>query len=152
MLTTGMTTSSPTTVKANKVRTQRTHAGSCWACRLLATETAWSCKIASVLMAHAPAFQPVNQHQHGEGYDQQHHRNRRRFPVGELLEARDNEDRRDLRFVRHVARHEHHRAVLPNAAGKGQRKACDKCRIKRRKDYIPKSLPARASQRGGSFL
>src|SRR5438128_9294986 len=111
MLTTGMTTSSPTTVKANKVRPQRTHAGSCWSCRTLATAMAAGLsKRASVLMAHAPPFQPVNQHQHGEGYDQQHHRNRRRFPVGELLEARDNEDRRDLRFVRHVARHEHHRA------------------------------------------
>src|SRR3989442_10528844 len=131
MLTTGMTTNTPTTARTVKVRPHRTQAGSCWAWQLLVPAMTWGfSKIASVFMAHAPTSQPVNQQQHGEGNDQQHDRNRRRFTVRELLQARDDQDRGNLRFVRHVPRDEDHRAVLANAAGKGQSKARDQRRIK----------------------
>src|SRR5438876_11923905 len=107
MLTTGMTTSTPTAAKANRVRLHRTQAGSSWAW-LLTPARPWGFKIASVLMAHAPAFQPVNQHQHDEGNDKQHDGNCRRFTVRELFEACDDQNGGDLRLVRHVPGDEDH--------------------------------------------
>src|SRR2546422_5070477 len=126
MLTTGMTPSTATTTRAAPVRLHRTQAGSCWTLRIVAAVMALGfSKTVSVLMSQAPAFQQVDQHEHGERNDQQHDSNCRRFAVSELLEARDDQDRGDFRFVWHVPRDEDHRAVLANTAGKCQGKARD---------------------------
>src|SRR5438067_8493619 len=153
MLTTGTTTSTPITIRASEVRLQRTQSGSCWALRIPRTSMArGSGNTASALMAHAPPFQEVDQHQRGEGNDQQHYRDGRRLAVSKFLEARDDQDRRDVGFVRHVARDENHGAVLANAAGKGQGKAGDQRRVKRGENYVLKRLPARPAQRGGNLF
>src|SRR5215475_11754896 len=98
MWTTGMTTSTPTTARAPKLKPHRTQAGSCWAFRIPAMAWGFS-NTTSVGMAHAPSFQQVDQHQHDKGNDEQHHSNRCRFTVRELLKACDDQDRCDLRFV-----------------------------------------------------
>src|SRR5580704_7999798 len=142
MLTTGMTTSTATTASANKVRPQRTQAGSCWALRTLARVMVCGlCRTASVLIAHAPAFQQIDEHQHGERNDQQYDGDRRGLAVGELLQARDDQDGSDLGFVGHVSRDEDHRTVLADTARKGQGETSDERWIKGGQDDIAKRLP-----------
>jgi hypothetical protein len=68
-------------------------------------------------MAHTPAFELVDDDQHGKGENQQHHGDGRRLAVSELLKPGNNEDRRDLRLIRHVARDKDNRAIFPDAAG-----------------------------------
>src|SRR6185436_1867433 len=122
MLTTGMPTSTPTTSTANPVSPHRTHAGSVRGF----TKLAGTCgpgpragsrmMTASALMTDARAFEEVDDHQHGERDHQQHDGDRGRLAVGELLEARHDQDRRDLGLVGHVAGHEDDRAVLADPA------------------------------------
>src|SRR6478752_6973718 len=119
MLTTGTTTRMPTTMTANDVSPQRTQAGS-WRgfANRRRTGGGAGCgsggctKTASALMPHTRPFEEVDHDQHREGDHQQHDGDRRRLAVRELLEARHDQDRRNLRLVRHVAGHEHDRAVL----------------------------------------
>src|SRR6516162_3260059 len=117
MLMTGMTTSTPTTTKASEVRPHRTHPGSSSACRpfVVAADFGLSSR-ASVLMAHTPAFELVDDDQQRKGENQQHHGDGCRLPVSELLKPGNNEDRRDLRLIRHVARDKDNRAIFPDAA------------------------------------
>src|SRR5215210_6971686 len=114
---TGITTSSVTAAKANEMRLHRTHAGSC--CGLtIRTAAAGRCcsRTASVLMASAPALEFVDYDQHDEGEDQENHRDCGRFAVGKFLKARDDENRRNLGFVRHIARDKDDRSVFSDAA------------------------------------
>src|SRR5262249_1955802 len=96
-LTTGMATSTPTTAIARRVRPHRSHSGSCCALRAMSV---------SVFMTHTPAFDHVDQHQHCEGKDEQHHRNCGGFAVCKFFETRDNQDRSNLSVIRLVSRYE----------------------------------------------
>src|SRR5215467_14929066 len=120
MLTTGMTTNTPTTAIANTVRPHRSHTGSCWALRTMRL---------SVFMTHAPAFDHVDQYQHCERQNEQHHRNCGGFTVSKLLETRDDQYWSNFCLIRLVARYENDRAVLSDSAGKRQRKARNQRRI-----------------------
>src|SRR5262245_17590275 len=93
MFTTGTTTRKPTTIRTSKVRPHRTHAGSCCAVRTLPCATGRGpSRATSVLMAHAPVLQAIDQDEEGEGRDEQDDGDRRRLAVRELLEARDDQD------------------------------------------------------------
>src|SRR5688500_16577829 len=92
-----MTMSTLTTASTIKVRLQRIQAGSCGIGGFLTADVVLgSFNEASGGTAAAPAFQYVDQHQHGKGNHQQHDRNRRRFPVREFLETGDDQHRGNL--------------------------------------------------------
>ena len=128
-LTTGTTTKTPTTATAAPISSQRTQR-----IRSAAVDApARAARIAparrgadgelSRAMPLAPALEQVDEHQHRERDHQQHDGDGGRLAVGELLQPGDDQHRRDLRLVRHVAGDEHHRAVLAEAAREGQREA-----------------------------
>src|SRR5207244_8319127 len=77
----------------------------------------------SAMVSRAPAFEEVDGEERNEGDREQDDGDRRRLGVGELLEPRHDEDRRDLGAERHVARDEHDRAVLAERAREGKREA-----------------------------
>src|SRR4051812_31712203 len=68
----------------------------------------------------APFLQQVDGKQQEEGYDEHHGRYRRRAGVVVLLQLGDDEQRRDLRNHRHVARYEYNGAVLADGTGEGE--------------------------------
>src|SRR5262245_50502583 len=114
---TGMTIRTPTTATAESVSPQRTQAGSCCARRAADALTARALTGEALgIDMLAPALEEVDEDQHGERDGQQHDRDGRRLAVGELLEPRDDEDRRDLGLVGHVAGHEDDRAVFAQRA------------------------------------
>src|SRR5262245_1757567 len=79
----------------------------------------------SDMMTRAPSFDQVDAEESQEGHAEEHDRNRGRLPVGELLQPRDHQHRRDLGLEGHVARDEHHRAVLAEGAREGEGEAGD---------------------------
>src|SRR5262249_14890973 len=109
-LMTGITTNTPTRAIAKRVKLHCSQTGSFCALRT-----------ASVFMTHTPAFDPVDQHQHCERKNEQDHRNCGGFPIGKLLETRDDQDRSNLRLIRLVPRDKNHGAVFAYTAGKGER-------------------------------
>src|SRR5262245_22176528 len=100
---------------------------------VLRTQTASFCdaltETPSALITRAPTLDQVDQQQREERQHQQHHRDRRRFAVREFLEPRDDQDRRDLRFERHVAADEHDGAVFADAARERESESRDHRRI-----------------------
>src|SRR5687768_5690893 len=64
------------------------------------------------LMPPAPPFEAVDEQQHQERHRQQHHADRRRLGVLELVELLHDLERRDLRLAALVARDEDDRTVL----------------------------------------
>src|SRR5262245_10013514 len=104
---TGMTTNTPTTARAKRVRLHRSHTGSCWALRTMAGVAVLGfSETVSVFMTHTPPFDHVDQHQHPERKDEQDHRNCGGFAVGKLLETRNDQDRSNLRVIRLVSGYE----------------------------------------------
>src|SRR6266480_461124 len=97
---TGTITSTPTTPTAATIKPHRTNQGSCSAVRrsgLLA------CVHPSATIAIAPPFQQIDDDQHRERNDQQHHSDSGRFAVSKLLQARDDQHWCDLSAVRHIS-------------------------------------------------
>src|SRR5262245_37552977 len=125
-------TSRMITASAAAISRRRTHAGSSWGRRSS--------------MTGPPALEQVDDEQAREGDAEQHHRDRRRLGVGELLQACDDQHRRDLGLVRHVARDEDERPVLAERAGKGERKAGHHRGHDGREDHAPGSLESIRSQ------
>src|SRR5258705_6928813 len=83
---------------------QRTHAGSSWArCTVRAAAAVVA---SSGIFSLSPALEQGDEHERDQGDDEQDDRDRGRLPVGELLEPRHHQDRRDLGAVGHVARDE----------------------------------------------
>src|SRR5438552_3754562 len=118
MLATGTITSTPRTTTANSVRVQRTHAGSCWAGRWRGAMTTL---VGGLHIAPAaPAFEQVDDRQHGERRRQQDDRDGRGLGVVELFQLLDDQFRGDLGAEWHVARDEDDRAVLAEGAGESQ--------------------------------
>src|SRR5262245_24772702 len=151
-LTTGTTNSNTTTTNAKSVSPYRSHAGSCWARLMMdGAPPGWG-ETVSVFMTHTPAFDHIDQHEHRERHHQQDHRDRGGFTVGKLLQARDDEDGSDLRVERLVSRYKNDRAVLPDTAGKGERKAGDQRRVQRGQNNVPERLPSRPAKRCARFL
>src|SRR6266511_6197336 len=97
---TGTITSTPTTLTAANIKPHRTNQGSCSAVRRSVLPP---CARTSATIAIAPPFQQVDDDQHRERDDQQHHRDSGRFAVGKLLPARDDQHWCDLSSVRHVS-------------------------------------------------
>src|SRR5213594_512071 len=99
----------------------------------------------SAMVSLAPAFEEVDGEERDEGDREQDDGDRRRLGVGELLEPRHDEDRRDLGAERHVARDEDYRAVLAERAREGEREAGDEGGRDRRHDHAEEDLePIRA--------
>src|SRR6185369_7385389 len=82
---------------ASETSVQRTQAGS--SCARGGTERV----VGSAMMTCAPALDEVDGEEGHERHAQEHAGDGGRLAVGELLESRDDEHRRDLRPVRHVA-------------------------------------------------
>src|SRR5262245_7460927 len=121
-----MTTRTTTTAMASSVSPHLTQAGSCCAFRTMVKAALLGfSRTASAFIVQAPTFQQIDQHQHEERNDQQDDGDRRRFSVSELFESRDDQDRSDLRSVRHVPGYEDHRSILAHATGECQGKAGD---------------------------
>src|SRR5438132_2087982 len=100
---TGTITSTPTTPTAAEINPQRTNQGSCSAVRRCVLP-AFACVLAAI--AIAPPFQQIDDDQHRERDDQQHHRDSCRFTVGKLLQSSDDQHWCDLSSVGHVSRNE----------------------------------------------
>src|SRR2546425_11482507 len=104
----------------------------------------------SAMWSLAPALEEVDGEERDEGDRERADGDRRRLGVGELLEPRHDEDRRDLGAERHVARDEDDRAVLAERAREGEREAGDDGREDGREDHPQHGLQAvRAQARGG---
>src|SRR6266849_1184031 len=97
---TGTITSPPTTLTAANIKPHRTNQGSCSAVRRSVLP---SCVRTSAIIAIAPPFQQIDDDQHRERDNQQHHRDSCCFAVGKLLQASDDQHWCDLSFVRHVS-------------------------------------------------
>src|SRR6266542_1650209 len=114
-LTMGITMRTPTTARTTAVNPQRTQDGSCCARRCLPTAGDLAeAATALVCIAPGPAFEKVDQNEHGKRNYEQHDCDGRRLAVGEFLQSRDDEDGSNLSLVRHVSRDEDDRAVLAN--------------------------------------
>src|SRR4051812_30687567 len=75
----------------------------------------WGSPTASCRFTVSPlhrGLEGIDDEEQREGREQHDERDGRGASVVELLELRDDEQRDDLRLERHVARDEHHRAVL----------------------------------------
>src|SRR5262245_49734592 len=111
---------------------------------VLRTQTASFCEFltdtSSALISSAPTFHHIDQKQRQERQHQQHHSDRGRFAVRELLEACDDQYRRDLRLERHVAADEYDRAVFADAAREREAESRDHRRIEQRQNHVPKRL------------
>src|SRR5690606_558802 len=76
--------------------------------------------MATSLRVRDAALQQVDQQQQDEGHHQHQHADGRGAGVVVLVQLDHDQQRQDLGFHRHVAGNEDHRAVLADAAGKGQ--------------------------------
>ena len=72
--------------------------------------------------------------------------------IVELLELDDDQQRRDLRHVGHVAGDEDHRAVFADRPGEGQREAGQHGRRQRRQHDAGERLQPGGAQRRGGLL
>src|SRR5262245_9394689 len=97
---TGTITNTLTTPTAATIKPQRTTQGSCSAVRGFVLRT---CVRTSAPIAIAPPLQQIDDDQHRERNDQQHHRDSGRFAVGKLLQASDDQHWCNLSSVRHVS-------------------------------------------------
>src|SRR5215470_11129115 len=113
-----MMTRTPTTSRAAAINPTRTGAGSTCARRGTAT-------VLVAAMTLGPPFQEIDRDEQRERQQQQDDGDRRGLAVLEGLQRCDDEDRGDLGPVGHVARDEHDRAVLTDAAGEGEGEAGD---------------------------
>ena len=79
---------SRTTIDAAAIRLHRTQAGSCWAALALFEAVALRCSVwrskASAVIAPAPAFEKIDQNQHGQRADQQRLRQPRGHIFGQI--------------------------------------------------------------------
>src|SRR5687767_2471204 len=107
----------PTRTMAVAMSVRLTHGGSSRARRILTATRSFS--LSSAGTAPHPALEEVDEDQHGERDEEEDDRDCGRLAVGELLEPRHDQDRGDLRLVRHVAGHEDDRAVFADRAGEG---------------------------------
>src|SRR6266446_4640422 len=138
--TSGITIRTPTTPSAAATSVMRTQRGS-------EREFVWS-----GVDTFAPPLEQVDDDEHGEGDHEEHDGDGGRLRVGELLEPRDDEHGCDLGLERHVARHEHDRAVLAERAREGEGEAGHERRVERRKDDSGDGLEARRAEARGCLL
>src|SRR5262249_24974016 len=99
-------------------------------------------RMGSAMMTCAPALEQIDREEGRERHREQHDGDRRGFAVGELLEPRDDEHRRDLGLERHVAGDEDDRAVLPERAREREGEPRDDRRRDRGQDHPPHGLEA----------
>src|SRR5262245_23306008 len=125
-------TKNPMMATAARMRTTFTSGGSLWARRT----TVFSA------MSTAPALEEIDQEERDEGDREDDDRDRGGLRVGELLQPGHHQHGGDLGLERHVARDEHHRAVLPERACEGEREARDQRRRDRRHDDAEEGLQA----------
>src|SRR5690606_2176141 len=98
------------------ISAQRTPGGS-----LTGDTGRWGLAVVIAISPAAPGRDEVDEKEHGEG-DRQHHRgDDGGAGIVELLEADDDQQRRDFRDEGDVAGDEDDRAVFTHRAGEGQR-------------------------------
>ncbi|ABA49583.1 hypothetical protein BURPS1710b_2014 [Burkholderia pseudomallei 1710b] len=97
-------------------------------------------------------LQRVDEEQHHERHDEHHDGERGGARVVVLLELRDDEQRRDFRFHRHVAGDEDHRAVFAERAREREREARQQRGRHGRQHDAAEREPARRAEACGRLL